>query len=190
MGTTSPTRKFCAPQTTWCVPRPSSTWQMLRWSDPAIRSLAAMRAATTSAPWPSPRWLRPRSSVPSTSKPAKVSLRASSSAGRSVAHSSRSQFSETFMAALSQLLQEADVVVEEQAQVVDSVAQHRQPVDAHAEGVSRVLLRIDPHARKLVRVHHSRAEHLHPAAARADLAGLAAAERVRNVHLGGRLGEG
>src|SRR5438445_1795581 len=167
MGTTSPTRKFCAPQTTWCVPRPSSTWQMLRWSEPAIRSLAAMRAATTSAPWPSPR-----SSVPSTSRPAKVSFRASSSPGRSVAHSSRSQFSDTFMAALSQLLQEPDVVVEEQAQVVDPVAQHRQPVDAHAKGVPCVLLRVDPHARKLVRVHHSRAEHLHPAAALADLAAL------------------
>src|SRR2546422_4668819 len=104
-----------------------------------------MRAATTSAPWPSPR-----SSVPSTSKPAKVSFRASSSPGRSVAHSSRSQFSETFMAALSQLLQEPDVVVEEQAQVVDPVAQHRQPVDAHAERISGVLLRIDADSRQLV----------------------------------------
>src|SRR6267143_2268913 len=185
IGTTSPTWKFCAPQTTWCVPRPSPTWPTLRWSEPAMRSLAAMRAATTSAPGP-----RVRCSVPSTSNPAKVSLVASSPSGRSVAHSSRSQFSDSFMAALSQLLQEADVVVEEEPQVVDPVAQHRQPVDAHAERVPGVLLRIDAHAGQLVGVHHPGAEHLHPAAALADLAALPAAERVRDVHLGGGLGEG
>src|SRR5712671_5418991 len=103
-----------------------------------MRSLAAMRAATTSASGPSARC-----SLPSTSNPAKVSFFARSSVDRSVAHSSRNQFSDTFMAALSQLLQEADVVVEEQAQVVDPVAQHRQPIDADAERVAGVLLRID-----------------------------------------------
>src|SRR5690349_18120217 len=103
-----------------------------------MRSLDAIRAATTSAPWQSVR-----SSLPSTSKPAKVSFRASSPAGRSVAHSSRSQLSDNFMAALSQLLEEADVVVEEHAQIVDPVPQHREAVDAHAERVAGVLLRID-----------------------------------------------
>src|SRR5262245_31266423 len=103
-----------------------------------------MRAATTSAPAPSRRC-----SLPSTSKPAKVRRRASSSSGRSVAPSSRSPFSDTFMAALSPLLQEADVVVEQEAQVVDPVAEHRQPVDADAERVAGVLLGIDPHAGQL-----------------------------------------
>ena len=42
-----------------------------------------------------------------------------------------------------ELRQEAQVVFEEQAQVVHAVAQHGQAIDAHAEGVAGVFLRID-----------------------------------------------
>src|SRR5256885_5937595 len=183
IGTTSPTWKFCAPQTTWCVPRPSSTRVMERWSDPGTFSAAAMRAATIPGSRVSP-------SIASTSKPASVRRRAISGAGRSVGHSSRSQLTEILMDLSLELLQDPHVVLEEGAQVFDAVPEHGEPIDADAEGVARVLLRIDAHALQLVGIHHPRAEHLEPAGELADLAPFPATERVRDVHLGSGLDEG
>ena len=47
------------------------------------------------------------------------------------------------MASTSELLQEADVVVEHVAEVVDAVALHRHAVDAEAEGEAAPLLGVD-----------------------------------------------
>src|ERR1700756_2264469 len=47
--------------------------------------------------------------------------------------------------ALSELPQETQVVLEEQAQVLHAVAQHRQPFEATAKGKADVTLRIEAH---------------------------------------------
>src|SRR5436305_1578909 len=43
-------------------------------------------------------------------------------------------------AASRELSQEAEIVVEEEAEVVDAVPEHRDPLDPHAEGPARHLL--------------------------------------------------
>ena len=52
-----------------------------------------------------------------------------------------------FHASLRELPQEAQVVLEEQAQVVDAVAQHRQPIGSHAEREALLALGIDARPR-------------------------------------------
>ena len=82
----------------------------------------------------------------STSRPAIVSVSHSAALSSGGSHSVRSQCSENFIA-LGELAQEAQVVLEEQAQVVDAVAQHRQPVEPHAEREALVALGIDADVR-------------------------------------------
>ena len=82
----------------------------------------------------------------------------------------------------AELAQEAQVAVEEQAQVVDAVAQHRQPVDARAEGEADDALGVEAHVAHHLRMHLARARDLEPAAGQ-----RAALEH--DVDLGARLGE-
>src|SRR5439155_9991581 len=121
----------------------------------------------------------------STSSPAIVSRshRPAVSSGGSV--SVRSQRSENCIVkpGLSsprgscELPQEAKVVDEEFAQVVDAVAQHRQAIGAHAEREALVALGIDADCAQDVRMHLARAGDFEPAGAEA------------HVDFGGRLGE-
>ncbi len=69
----------------------------------------------------------------------------------------------------AELLEEAQIVVEEQAQVVDAVAQHRQALHAHAEGITGVLLGIDTDRGEHIRMHHAAAQQLQPALAPAHV---------------------
>ena len=78
----------------------------------------------------------------------------------------RSQRSENFIV---ELAQEAQVVLVELAQIVDAVAQHREPVRPHAEREALVLLRIDADGAQHVRVHLARAGDLEPAVAEAHV---------------------
>ena len=80
-------------------------------------------------------------------------------------------------------LQEAQIVLEERAQVVDAVAQHRKAFHAQAEGKAGVALRIDAAVAQHVRMHHAAAEHFQPA--RAAVFGVPA-----DVDFGRGLGEG
>src|SRR5262249_19461980 len=78
----------------------------------------------------------------------------------------------------SELLQEPQVVVEEQAQVRDAVLEHRDALDAHAEREALHLVRVVAvlaHVAKHVRVDHARAEDLDPARALAQAARRAVA---------------
>ena len=88
---------------------------------------------------------------------------------------SLSQDSRTF---ISELLQEADVVGEQVAEVVDAVAFLGHAVDAEAEGEAAPLLGVEPAGAQHVRVHHAAAAELEPGAVGA-----------LDVELGGRLGE-
>src|SRR6185436_4815250 len=69
-----------------------------------------------------------------------------------------------------ELRQEAQVVLEEQAQVIHAITQHRQAIDAHAEGITAVFLRVDAAGFQHVRMHHAAAGDLQPAGVLADAA--------------------
>ncbi len=89
-------------------------------------------------------WRR-RGSSASSSKPAMVSRAPSSRAlPRHARPTRQARSKEIFMRSKRpELPQETQVVLEEQAQVVHAVTQHREPVDARAEGIAGVALRID-----------------------------------------------
>src|SRR5688572_10613079 len=63
----------------------------------------------------------------------------------------------------SELLEEAQVVLEERPQVVDAVAKHREPLDAHAERVAAPGRRVDAGVAQHVRMDHAAAQDLEPA---------------------------
>src|ERR1700682_5396237 len=89
-----------------------------------------------------------------------------------------SQLSGMFMAAAScELLEEAQVAVEEEAQVVDAIAEHRQALEAGTESEADVALGIEPE------VLHHRGVHL---AGAGDLQPFAF---QLHVDFGGWLGE-
>src|SRR5665647_549429 len=90
---------------------------------------------------------------------------------------------------LSELPQEADVVVVEQAQVGDAVLEHRHALDAQAEGEAAVLLGVVIDELVGCRVDHAGAHDLEPAGVLAGAAALAAAELAAHVDLDARLGE-
>ena len=79
---------------------------------------------------------------------------------------------------LRELPQEAQVVLVEQAQVVDAVAQHRETVGPHAEREALLALGVDVHHPQHVRMHLPGARDLQPAPV-----------AEAHVDLGGRLGE-
>ena len=126
-----------------------------------------------------------------TSIPAPTSSSRISAGARSVATNSRSQRVETLIPRPRPrpLPEEAQVVVEEEADVVDAVLEHGDSLDAHAERPASHGLGVVAHVPEHVRVHHARAEDLEPAVLLADPAPAAAAEEAEHVHLGRRLGE-
>ena len=62
------------------------------------------------------------------------------------------------------LTQKAQVILEEQAQIIDAVTQHREALAAHAEREAGVAFRIDVAGAQHVRMDHAAAEHLEPRA--------------------------
>src|SRR5512134_128584 len=112
----------------------------------------------------------------STSMPPIASASASARAASGGLTKLRSQLSGNFMRSV-ELLQEAQVVLEEQPQVAHAITQHCEPVGAEPEGEALELLALDTHVPQYVGVHHARTAQLEPAAAEA------------HVDLGGRLGE-
>src|SRR6185312_14109133 len=89
-----------------------------------------------------------------------------------------------------ELLEEAQIVVEEESEIAHPVAQHREPIDSHAPRVARVALRIDAARHEHVGMHHATAGDLEPAGVLAGAAALALAEHTGHVDFGGRLGKG
>ena len=69
-----------------------------------------------------------------------------------------------------ELLEEAQVVLVEQADVVDAVLQHRDALDAEAEREAGDLLGVVADGFEHRRVHHAAAEDLEPAGVLADAA--------------------
>ncbi len=89
----------------------------------------------------------------------------------------------------AKLTQEAQVVLEEQPQILDAVLQHRDPLDAHAERPARHFLGVVADVAQHVRVDHARAEDLQPSRLLAQAAAVADAHEAEDVDLRRRLRE-
>src|SRR6185369_15470445 len=174
-GAFMPTRTLGAPQTTCTVCFPVLTRQTVSRSALGCFSTDTTSPTTTGAVRPPPSaWYA------STSRPAIVSLSASACPESFGSQKLLSQLSGTFMrfaCCSGELLQEAQVAVEEQAQVLDAVAEHGQALEAGAEGEADVLLRVEAEVAHHLGMHLSRAGDLEPAAFQL------------HVDLGRRLGE-
>src|SRR5690606_32964827 len=80
------------------------------------------------------------------------------------------------------LSQEANVVFREQAQVVDSIAQHRDAFNAHAERKTCELFRVDVAVPQHVGMYHTRATDFHPAGAFAYRTARTFADQAADIH--------
>lgn len=83
-----------------------------------------------------------------------------------------------------EFLEEADVVLEVVAEVLDLPLQHSYALKAHAECEAAVDLRINAAGAEDVRVDHTAAEDLKPACALADVASLSLADVAAHVNFG------
>src|SRR6476659_4884521 len=177
-ATRMPAAAFGAPHTICSgAPVPASTVQTRRRSASGWGATAAIVATTT------PVNGGATDATSSTSKPAIVSLSHSVAVSIGGSTSVRSQRSENFMIAprpfrSCELLQKPQVVLVEEAQVVDAIAQHREPVGAHAEREPLPAFRVDVDRAEHVRMHLAGAGDFEPAAV-----------AEAHVDLGRRLGE-
>src|SRR4051812_44592073 len=89
----------------------------------------------------------------------------------------------------SELLEEAQVVLEEQPQVRDAVLEHLDPLRTHAEGEALVPLGIEPTVLEDDRVDHPGSEDGHPAAPAAGGTPGTPAHQALDVERDGRFGE-
>src|SRR5271165_1613321 len=87
------------------------------------------------------------------------------------------------------LPQELQIVFEEQPQIIDAVTQHREPVDAGAQGITLPLFAVDARGRQYIGMNHSAAENFQPAGVLADAAARTAAKNALDIRFRGRLRE-
>src|SRR4051794_18368444 len=163
VGTRMPGRALGAPQTMLRrAPCPTSTWHTRRRSALGCWTASLISPTTTLVNGGA------TGRRSSTSSPPMVSVSAICCVVSGGLQNSRSQDSGNCMVlgvrGLAELAQEADVAVEEQAQVVHPVAQHREPVGPHAKREPDVLLGIEAHVAHDGRVHLARAGDLEPLA--------------------------
>src|ERR1043166_605727 len=172
-GTLSPGLKLSAPQTICLSPLPSLTRQSESLS--ALGCLSRVTTWATTIPSNSP----PIFSTPSTSMPIIVRRSASSSGGQSKSTYCLSQLSVIF---ILELPQKAQIVFVKQPDVVDPIPDHRNPLDAEAEGPASPYLRIVAHVLEDLGMHHATAGDFQP-----FLAHLAR-ERATEINFKARLG--
>src|SRR5438445_3075770 len=182
-GTTSPAVTFSAPHTTRDESLPKSTSTSVSLSAFGCFTTSSTRAAIT------PRTSRPGSSTPSTSRPTWLSAATSSSVEASTGVNSRIQDSGARISA-SVPSEEANVAVEERADLVDPVADHRNPLEPEAEREALPFLRVVADGLEHVRVDHPATAELDPAREGADTTSLAVAEDAAHGQLRRRLGVG
>src|SRR2546425_2326196 len=180
-GTRSPTARFHAPVTTSTTAPPVVTPAIWFFVEPG----SGRKLLTTATTIPSKStscW-----AIRSTSLPASVRRSASVGASAVVSTYSLSQLSEISMA--SELPQQADVVLQEQAEVGDVVLEHRQTIQAGAEGEAGIALGVDAAVTKHLRMHHPGAQDLQPAPLAAAATGTAA-DTARDGRPDAGFGEG
>src|SRR5690349_3012494 len=130
----------------------------------------------------------PHGMIALTSIPSSVRRSASCSGVRSNSTNSRSHESGTLMSS-SELLEESEVVLEEEADVGDAVLEHLDPLRAHPEGEALVALRVEPAVLEDDGMDHAGAEDRHPAGAAACRAAGATAHEALDVERDRRLRE-
>ena len=97
-------------------------------------------------------------------------------------------FSEASMSRLK-FFEEANIVLGEHTEVLDTVFQVGDAFDAHTESEARVYLAVDAASFEHIGVNHTATQNFHPTGAFAECAALAAAEVARDVHFSRWLGE-
>jgi hypothetical protein len=86
------------------------------------------------------------------------------------------------------LPEKTHVVFKKEPQITDIKPAHGKTLYADAESKARIFVRIDPAARKNLRMHHSRAKKLDPALILAHAAARASAFKALNIDFAGRFG--
>src|SRR5262245_31960836 len=149
-GTRSPMAMLKAPhQTSTGSGPPASTVTRCIFLASAGWRVARTRA-TTMPSRPRPRWISSSTAIPSIDRSWPMR-----STGASIGANSRSQESKTFIAGASELPQEADVVGDQVAHVIDLVARDRESVDAEAERKALPLVGVEAAVGEDVRVDHA-----------------------------------
>src|SRR5579862_2852264 len=186
MAPESPTITFCpaatfgAPQTIW-----SSSVPVLTLHTESLSALGCFATSSTS-PITNLSYFSPNRSMLSTSRPTIVSFPASSSGGIPTGVYFLSQLREIN---ISELLQEPDVVIEQQSNIVDAVAEHSNALDPHAESIAAVTLFFIPNEIIDIGIDHAAAKDFEPAGLLAYPASFAFAKETCNIHLRARLGK-
>src|SRR6185369_11632179 len=176
-GAFMPARTFGAPQTIESgSPLPTSTAQTRKRSAFGWGSTASTLATTT------PRNGGATGCIASTSRPAIVSRSASSTVPIGGSQNSRSQDSGNCIATSGELAEKPQIAVEEETEVVDAVAQHRETIDSRAERKADHALGIEPHVAHDLRMDLTRSGDLEPTACEGTIV-------EHQVDLGARLGE-
>src|SRR5699024_3056526 len=85
---------------------------------------------------------------------------------------------------LTELRQKAQVIVEEQTQVVHSVSQHGQPLHAHTEGKATIFFGVDAAHAQHIWMHHAAAHDFQPASLLAHTAAVAVTHHALHVDFG------
>src|SRR5690606_29524624 len=193
-GTLIPARALGAPHTTWNSSLPLLTRHTRSLS--ASGCCSALRISPTTTPLNSPAaGVTLSTSSPAMDRRATRSSRETSGFTQLRSHCSlnfmfSSCYQRGFAVTVSAKLgKEAQIVVEEQAQIVHAVTQHGQTLHAHAEGKALKLLGVDARGTEYVRVHHAATHDFQPAGLLAYPAGATAAHYALDIHLGGRLRE-
>src|SRR5581483_9891239 len=179
-ATVCPAATLGAPQTIVTgPPLPMSTWQTRRRSASgccsASSTLPTTNFSSAATPWRSTR----STSVPVMARRSASACASISGAQYSCSHSSGTRISRHLRVRRSpsaELLQEADVVVVEQAQIGNPVLEHGDPFHTHAEGEALNLLwvvAVVPHVLEHIRIDHPGAQDLDPCRALAQRAALA-----------------
>ena len=95
---------------------------------------------------------------------------------------------ENLVGALEQL-EETDIVLAEEAKILDLIFEVGNSLYTHTECVARIDLAVDSAKLEYVGVYHTTAQNLDPACVLAERAALATADVTADVHLGTWLGE-
>ena len=87
------------------------------------------------------------------------------------------------------LFQKPDVVLTEEAQVVDLVFEHGYSFYAHSKSIAGVFITVDAAILKQVSVHHSAAQYLNLSTMFANVAACSATYQAAYIHFGTWLGK-
>ena len=82
---------------------------------------------------------------------------------------------------LCKLLQELEVILKEQAKVINPVTQHGQSLYAHTEGIAGELFVVDTDGLEYIRVYHAATKYFNPAGVTTNTAAFTTAHHALNI---------